>query len=390
MKVGLVLPGTPTYSETFFCSKIGGLRTTGAEVIVFAGKKDPHFQLAPVLVGPRLHKNILLRIPFILFGVIRLLVTCPKASAQFYSLEKKAGRGFRTIVENLYLNSHILSQKLDWLHFGFATTALRRENVAKAIGARMAVSLRGYDISLYPLKHKGCYELLWQNADKVHVISNDLKIAARKHGMPKEMAVEKVTPAIDVELFAATDHKGSTGHLTVKILTVARLHWKKGLEYTLEALAILKKKGVVFAYTIIGEGSEYERLAFAAYQLGLQECVRFAGSMPHKEVKQQMEQADIYLQYSLQEGFCNSVLEAQAMGLLCIVSDAEGLPENVLHEQTGWVVPKRRPDLLADQIKTVLNLPTDIQKTMRQKAITRVREEFNLGKQLEAFVRFYQ
>ncbi|MBK7870836.1 MAG: glycosyltransferase family 4 protein [Saprospiraceae bacterium] len=52
------------------------------------------------------------------------------------------------------------------------------------------------------------------------------------------------------------------------------------------------------------------------------------------------EKADIYLQYSIQEGFCNAVLEAQAMGLLCIVSDAEGLPENILHGQTGWVVPK--------------------------------------------------
>ena len=76
------------------------------------------------------------------------------------------------------------------------------------------------------------------------------------------------------------------------------------------------------------------------------EKVSFKGKLAHMEVKKAMEQADIYLQYSLQEGFCNAVLEAQAMGLLCIVSDAEGLPENVLHGQTGWVVPKRQPALL--------------------------------------------
>ena len=57
----------------------------------------------------------------------------------------------------------------------------------------------------------------------------------------------------------------------------------------------------------------------------------------------------IYLQYSIQEGFCNAVLEAQALGLLTIVSDAEGLPENVIHGETGWVVPKRKPKFFAQK-----------------------------------------
>ena len=96
---------------------------------------------------------------------------------------------------------------------------------------------------------------------------------------------------------------------------MGRLKWVKGLEYTLEALGELHKKGVDFEYTLIGEGEEYERLCFAAYQLGIRDKVSFKGKMSHSEVKKAMEQADIYLQYSLQEGFCNSVLEAQAMGL---------------------------------------------------------------------------
>ncbi len=172
-------------------------------------------------------------------------------------------------------------------------------------------------------------------------------------------------------------------------MTVSRLHWQKGLDYTLEALAMLHHEGLDFRYTIIGDGSEYERLSFTAHQLGIADRVHFAGRLPHDAVKKAMEEADIYLQYSVQEGFCNAVLEAQAMGLLCIVSDAEGLPENVLHGVTGWVVPKRRPELLARQIETVLQMPAAEHERIRRQAVERVRREFNLEKQRKEFLEFY-
>ncbi len=111
--------------------------------------------------------------------------------------------------------------------------------------------------------------------------------------------------------------------------------------------------------------------------------------MPHSEVKKHLEQAAIYLQYSIQEGFCNAVLEAQAMGLLCIVSDAEGLSENVLDKQTGWVVEKRKPALLAEKIKDVMLLSTSEKQKIKTNAIRRVQQEFNLAKQQLEFINFY-
>ena len=79
--------------------------------------------------------------------------------------------------------------------------SVRRENTAHAIGAKMAVSLRGYDISLYPLKHPGCYQLLWQRADKVHTISDALVQKAHEQGLSKAKLTVKITPAIDSKLF---------------------------------------------------------------------------------------------------------------------------------------------------------------------------------------------
>ena len=47
------------------------------------------------------------------------------------------------------------------------------------------------------------------------------------------------------------------------------------------------------------------------------------------------------------------------MGLLTIVSDADGLPENVINNETGWVIPKRNPALLSKKIMEVINLTSN-------------------------------
>ena len=94
-------------------------------------------------------------------------------------------------IKNLIINCHILGKSIDWLHFGFATMGVRRENVAQALGAKSAVSLRGFDISLYPYKHMGCYDLLWDKIDKVHTISEDLYQKALHLGLDPRTDHEK-------------------------------------------------------------------------------------------------------------------------------------------------------------------------------------------------------
>ncbi|MBT8287836.1 MAG: glycosyltransferase family 4 protein, partial [Bacteroidia bacterium] len=288
----------------------------------------------------------------------------------------------------VYFNAPIFKQRLNWLHFGFGTLGIGRENLAQSINSKMAVSFRGFDIGVYPVRHPHCYELLWKRVNKVHVISDDLAELIRKEGFKDQAPVVKITPAIDTSFFKASGFNEIKQPL--KITTVARLHWKKGLDYTLKALAALRDKGIKFQYSIIGSGIEYEHLKFSSVQLGLDEEVIFHGELPHEELKKIMSDSMLYLQYSVQEGFCNAVLEAQAMGLLCIVSDAEGLSENVQHAKTGWVVPKRQPDKLTEQIIEVLNTAVEMQKSISYNASKRVVKEFDIRDQTEAFIRFYE
>lgn len=393
MRIGIVLPATPAYSETFFINKIKGLQDSGFEVILFAGRKNKSFKLCKVVKSPPVYRFYPLMFIIAGFHLFFLILFFTRRVKKFFELEKNSRSNFREIFENLYINSHILRYNLDWLHFGFATMAIRSENVAKAIGAKMAVSLRGYDIAIYPLKKKNCYDLLWMRVDKVHTISDDLLNIARKYGLPPDKNYQKITPAIDVLRFCNSGINHRIDHSEknkLKILSVARLHWTKGLVHTLEALAILNnEENIDFEYIIIGDGEEFENLVFTVHQLKLENRVKFLGKQTPDVVRQIMCDSDLYLQYSISEGFCNAVLEAQAMGLLCIVSDSGGLTENVLHGKTGWVVPKRNPDLLARQILEVINSDDETLNKIRTNAIQRVQKEFNLEKQWKEFIEFY-
>jgi colanic acid/amylovoran biosynthesis glycosyltransferase len=266
--------------------------------------------------------------------------------------------------------------------------AVKRENVAKAIGARMAVSFRGYDISIYPAKNKNIYNKLWKKVDKVHSISDDLYLEALKLGLSEKVQYHKINPAIQSEKFI-NNKTFMQFKEPLRILTVGRLNWKKGLEYSIYAMGLLHRKGIDFKYNLIGNGPEFERLIFAAYQLGIKDKINFLGKKSHDEVVKFLADSDIYLQPSIQEGFCNAVLEAQAAGLLCIVSDAEGLAENVIDGKTGWVVPKRNPLAIADKIEEILKEDKKFLADIQKRAVERVKKQFNVEDQIKEFINFY-
>jgi colanic acid/amylovoran biosynthesis glycosyltransferase len=387
LKIGIVLSKPPTYSETFFNSKIEGLQNNGFEVVLFVQKKDSSFTLCKTKSAPKVYtKNIIFQLFNFVLTVVKLLCF-PMQVYKFIKLERLVNRSWKQIFKNLYNNSHILTTRLDWVHFGFVTMALQSEHVAKAIQAKMAVSLRGFDIDVFPLSNKNAYRLLWQQVDRVHSISNYLLIKAYHLGLTKDILSRVITPGLSILKFSSENLKYSE---PIEIVTIARLHWIKGLSYTLEALAVIKKTGIDFKYTIIGSGSQYEELAFAIHELGLTENVLLTGQIPHNEISNRLSNGSIYLQYSQSEGFCNATLEAQALGLLCIVSDGGALKENVIHEESGWIVPKRNPVALAKKIIEVIHLSEVEKQKVSQQAQSRVKEYFSLKDQEQQFIAFYE
>jgi colanic acid/amylovoran biosynthesis glycosyltransferase len=123
--------------------------------------------------------------------------------------------------------------------------------------------------------------------------------------------------------------------------------------------------------------------------MGLAQIVEFLGGLPHTQVIEQLSWADVFLHGAVSEGFCNAVLEAQVMNLPVVCSDADGLRENVADDVTGFVVPRRDSDAMAEML-ALLAEDGNLRQQMGQAGRRRVEQHFNLEQQLDAFEVFYE
>ena len=147
-----------------------------------------------------------------------------------------------------------------------------------------------------------------------------------------------------------------------RILTVGRLDLHKGHDRVLEALGLIKSKGLVFEYIIVGEGDEDRRLRQISKKLGLENEVIFAGHIPDRELPGVYASADIFVMASreipgrldLIEGFGIAFLEASASGLPVIAGRSGGVADAVCNGKTGLLVDPEDPKEIAEAIRLLL------------------------------------
>ena len=388
--LGLFLLALPSYSETFLTNKINGLLESGFKISLFVTNynksRENTFDNSVEIYYQINTKNRLKAA----YTFIQTIIMRPINVFKFIGFERKIKRSYYQVIKNIIINSNVfLKNDIDWLHFEFATLGINRENIGKSINAKVACSFRGYDITLFPHKNVGCYNILFKVLDKLHTISDDLYVEGRKLGLKKETDVMKITPAINTKFFKA-QYSSNKINNPLRILTVGRLTWKKGYDYALDALKVLKDSGFSFEYRIIGDGEYYNEIFYSSHMLDISKNIKFLKSVSKEDLLEEMKWADIYLQPSIQEGFCNAVIEAQAMGLVVIATNADGLSENVINNKTGWIVPKRDSEAIVAKILHVLSLSNDELNVIKKNARERVERTFNLSKQKKLFFKFYE
>lgn len=390
MKVALVLSSAPGYSETFFNSLIKGLQENGHEVLLYTSHCDFTYKLCKHVKHPRIHRNYIVQILLMLYKGLTLLFHI-NSVRRYFLLEKKEGTSLKRTFEKIYLNAELLKFKGDWIHFGFATMTLDRELVPKAVGSKMAVSFRGYDINVYPLKHPGCYNLLWRQVDRIHSISEDLLNKAYNLGLKPNISTRIIYPAVNLNALSHLKSISNT-NAKLKIATIARFNWIKGLDFLTEVASKLKKKGIDYEWVLIGAGNptEMERYLFDIRDKQLEELVFHKGACSHKETLTILKTCDVYVQTSLTEGFCNALLEAQALGIPCVAFNVGGIPENVEDNITGWLIDPYNTKDMAIAIEKQSTISKEDKKVMAETAIDRVHKHFDLEKQKQAFNEFYR
>jgi len=306
-------------------------------------------------------------------------------------------RGYRYlkagVVRAFYLDASIIALNPNGIHFEFADLAVGRAHIKKLLGCAVVVSGRGADICYVGIEDPFYYKEVWETADIVHFVAMSLRRQAMARGCPESKPYQIIPSGVDTNFFSGCrrddQNESNAAQRPFRILSVGRLMWKKGYEYALEAVRILLDSGVNYVYRIVGDGNHKKNILFYLQELGLQERVEFLGAQPPEEVRRQLCWADVFLQASVSEGLSNTVLEAQAMGLPVVCSDAGGLPECVVDGVTGFVVPRRNSNALTEKLRMLQQNPW-MRKAMGQAGIQRVCAEFSLPKQIERFDRLYK
>jgi glycosyltransferase involved in cell wall biosynthesis len=142
--------------------------------------------------------------------------------------------------------------------------------------------------------------------------------------------------------------------------TVCRLvEPKKGLSILLQAVAGFRERFPFpgLQLLIVGEGPAGKRLRDQSERLGIAPWVVFTGV--RRDIPSLLPLLDVFVLPSLYEGFGIAILEAMAAGRPVIATEVGGIPEVVIHRETGLLVPPGNPEALTDAIHWALSHPDD-------------------------------
>ena len=157
----------------------------------------------------------------------------------------------------------------------------------------------------------------------------------RRYPCPNESeAVSDVQlPALSEEcLQRRLEHIKAFNRQNICLMTTGAVDVRyKGQEYVIKAIPALNKAGIHVRYMLVG-GGDQTYLQKVARHYGVEDQVEFEGRCSMDEVYAFLDEADIYIQPSLQEGLPRSVVEAMSRGCPVIGARTAGIPELIPSE----------------------------------------------------------
>jgi colanic acid/amylovoran biosynthesis glycosyltransferase len=399
VKVALVVERFPKHSQTFIVRKLLGLLDAGVDVHVVCYESEAEeWRWYPDLaahpgIRARVHVTRVGRTPGPLARAAGRLVrggaAHPRRTLRY--LADGCRRQGPAALRQALLDSWLLALRPDVVHFEFGSEALGRLPLARALRCPVTVSFRGFDLNFTALDDPGHYDDLWATVDAVHLLGEDLWRRARRRGCPEDLPHALIPPAVDAGWFAPAaraEERVGTPSRPLRIASVGRLHWKKGYPDGLAAVRALVDRGLAVEHRVVGGGPAEDEVRACIRDLGLDRDVVLLGPRRREEVRDQLQWADVLLHSAVSEGFGNAVLEAQAMALPVVCTDADGLPENVVDGVTGFVVPRRCTAALADRLATLAADPA-LRHRLGAAGRRRVVEHFGVQQHIERWLAFY-
>jgi len=396
LRIGMFLGSFPVISETFIVRQITGLLDLGHSVDIYADTRTE----AEAPRHPEIAKYRLLdrttfmemppeTAPFEMPVWPITARTWPPGSATSIHNSLRVARALPMFFRCLWKAPGLACRVLDRRQFGYQAASLsalhrlatlcrrpRQYDVLHAhfgpVGnsfrfarelwdAPLVVSFHGYDFSTVPRKEgTQVYQKLFGVADAVTVNSEYTQRQVEMLGCPPAR-IHKLPVGLDPGAFPFRERVLRSGE-PVRILTIARLTEIKGHAFVIRAIAKLRGQGADIRYEIAGDGPLHKELEQLIGELGLRGAVTFHGACASDKVQRLLTEAHLFVLASVsvdgdQEGQGLALQEAQAAGLPVVATIHGALPEGLVPDQSGFLVPERNVAALADRLDYLVRHP---------------------------------
>jgi glycosyltransferase involved in cell wall biosynthesis len=206
--------------------------------------------------------------------------------------------------------------------------------------------------------------------------------------LPK-LRLGKVVTLVENGVFSYSNTPKTMSKLpNIHVLYVGRLIDLKMIDVAIDA--VVKCAGDV-ELTILGDGPLRNSLESYAQANGLGK-VKLLGAVPHAQVNQHYDNADIFVLPSVRECGGAVVLEAMARGLPVIATDWGG-PADYITTETGFLVEPKSRAYMVDEFARIIELlanKPELRYQIGQAAIARIKEHFLWDKKAEQIIAIYK
>jgi colanic acid/amylovoran biosynthesis glycosyltransferase len=407
MKIAFLVWRFPVVSEPFILNQIKGLIDRGHEIHIYPlnGKPKDLSKIHPIVeeynlldrtyYPPSRPENLIWRY---IKGLGLLLKNLHRGSLTLLQIDKLFKYNHEVwSLKWLYRAMLFLPrQDYDIIHCQFGTLSamglLFRD--LGILNGKLIVTFRGIDISNY-VQEKGdrVYDKLFQQGDFFLANCEFFRQKALKIGCnPEKIAVHG--SGIDCNQFTYKPRQFPTDG-KIRIATTGRLVEKKGIEYCIRAIAKLIPTHPNIEYNIIGDGPLKTDLEQLIEQLNLTQYINLLGWKQHQEIAEILDNCHLFLAPSVtaadgnQDAPVNTLKEAMAMGLPVISTYHGGIPELVEDGITGFLVPERDANAIAQKLTYLIEHP-DCWQQIGQASRIRVEQKYDMEKLNDELIQHYQ
>jgi glycosyltransferase involved in cell wall biosynthesis len=217
-----------------------------------------------------------------------------------------------------------------------------------------------------------------QTADRILATASDELFELVRLGADRRR-VSVIPCGVDLETFHPGGLSAPRSEGFHRVVVVSRLVERKGIGNAISALAAVPRCELMIAggpsAERLDEDEEVRRFRQLARAEGVADRVHFLGALGHEHVPWLIRSADVVACVPWYEPFGMVALEAMACGVPVIASAVGGLVDTVVDGVTGVHVPPRRPDEVAQALRTLLGNP-ELRAAMGAAGLHRARRRY--------------